>query len=321
MISAGHDCIDAFRPVLEHFHEVRASMNAFVATSVIGAQLLEESFYHESLAILLSARRIGTNNLKLKASLFFALGTAYWKVGHVKEAVDVMTMDLAMVQSIGDVRSECLVLNSIGKCHREMGKYRTALYYYKAQLRLADQLSDKALMAMAISDIGITHYKLEEYLLSLEYHKKCIEYAKELGDATLTTEEFGHAADCHAAMGNGRDALASFDSKWLAKQLALGDDDEKSSCDVNLRVHTDDVRVAPATPGKGAEPRLARLAHSFEKLAIEMRALAGGLKPTQIEASPGLPPPPTAAAKGSISSISPPPSTGSLGSTVTSPWQ
>ncbi|XP_065830517.1 tetratricopeptide repeat protein 28-like isoform X1 [Oscarella lobularis] len=263
---------DTFCPVLEHFQEVNLNSNAFVMTSVIGQQLLGKSYYHEALTVLLSARQIGSDNLKLKASLFSALGTAYWKLRHIEAALDVMTTELAMVQSIDDARAECRVLNSMGKCHQEMGNYKAALHHHKRQAKLAGTFRDTELMAMAISNLGVTYYELKEYTRSLQCHEKCLEYAKDLDDATLMAQELGHTGRCHMVMGNMRDALACFEQQAkIAKQL--DDDDELAKAYSHLGAAHQTQRNYEAALRYHQD--LLDVARTLENPALEARAFAG----------------------------------------------
>lgn len=64
---------------------MKLSKSSFVVISVIGQELLAASHCLPAVAVLESALKIGTANLKLKGSVYSALSSAYWALNSLEK--------------------------------------------------------------------------------------------------------------------------------------------------------------------------------------------------------------------------------------------
>ena len=94
---------ERFGSIFSHLQKVKLDKSAFVTVSVIGQELLACGYSSAAVTVLESALRVGSPSLKLRGSVFSALGTAHWKLGNIDKAIACMQQDLAIAKSLGEL--------------------------------------------------------------------------------------------------------------------------------------------------------------------------------------------------------------------------
>lgn len=88
-------------PIYRQLEQMKLDKSPFVIISVLGQELLSAQQYRASVQVLESALKIGTCSLKLRGSVFSALGSAHWGMGTVDKAVAYMHQDLYVAKQLG----------------------------------------------------------------------------------------------------------------------------------------------------------------------------------------------------------------------------
>ena len=86
---------------MEQLEQLSLDKSAFVITSVIGQELLSSGCYAISITVLEAALQIGTSSQKLKGSVYSALCSAHWALGHIDQALQCMQEDLDVSVKLG----------------------------------------------------------------------------------------------------------------------------------------------------------------------------------------------------------------------------
>ena len=73
---------------------VKLDKNPFIITAVVGQELLSTGHTQAAMKVLEAARAIGTDSLKLEASLLQALGRVHWSLKNTDKALAYMEEDL-----------------------------------------------------------------------------------------------------------------------------------------------------------------------------------------------------------------------------------
>ena len=150
--------------------------------------------------ILEAARAIGTDSMKLEASLLQALGRVNWILGNTEKALEYMQKDLEINESIGDSLGCCRAHESLGTALFSLGRYSEAVVQHTKQNERA-QAVDQWEAISALHRLGQALVKLSKYVEGLKAYKESLKLAKEVGDNSLTARAFSHLGSTHISAG------------------------------------------------------------------------------------------------------------------------
>ena len=220
-----------FQPKLEKFGSLKLDKNPFIITSLIGQELQSANRMEPAVRILEAARAVGTDSLKLEASLLQALGRVNWILGHTDRALEYMQKDLEINETLGDslgccraheslgtalfslgryreaaeqhtkqnvraksvdLREEISSLHRLGQTLGKMSRHQEALKAYKESLKLAKEVGDHPLTARALSYLGSTHISANDVEKAIMWHHHHLSFAKEIQSKEEEAEAYGH---------------------------------------------------------------------------------------------------------------------------------
>lgn len=94
--------LEKLEPKLKQFESLNLHKDPFVITSLLGQELEKANRPEHAVKILEVAHSIGTDSLKLKASLMHALSRIYWLLSNTEKAFYYMEKDLEISTSLND---------------------------------------------------------------------------------------------------------------------------------------------------------------------------------------------------------------------------
>ena len=185
-----------FQPKLEKFESIKLDKNPFIITSVIGQELQTANRMDPAVRILEAARAIGTDSLKLEASLLQALGRVHWILGHTDKALEYMEKDLQINVTLEDSLGCCRAHESLGTALFSLGRYKDAVMQHTQQHMRAQNVDPRESIS-ALNRLGQALVKMKNYQAALKAYKDSLKFAKEIGDHILTARAYSHLGSTH----------------------------------------------------------------------------------------------------------------------------
>ncbi|XP_077353544.1 tetratricopeptide repeat protein 28 isoform X2 [Festucalex cinctus] len=196
---------DSLEPAYRQLRAMKLERSPFMVASLVGQELLTRRFHAAAAETLEAALRIGTCSLKMRGSVFSALGAAYWSLGDTEKSLAYMQQDLDVARTLGDQTGECRAHGNLGSALFSKSSFREALANHRQQLILAMKLKHKETLenrreeARAYSNLGSAYHSKRDYDKAVSYHGRVLKLAQELADRTVEMRAFaglGHAARC-----------------------------------------------------------------------------------------------------------------------------
>jgi tetratricopeptide (TPR) repeat protein len=85
------------------------------------------------------------------------LGTAYYSLGQVEQAIEYHQQALVISRHIGDKRNEGSVLGNLGLAYADLGQVERAIEYYEGALAIARYIGDKRGEGNRLGNLGIIY--------------------------------------------------------------------------------------------------------------------------------------------------------------------
>ena len=185
-----------FQPKLDKFEILKLDKNPFIIASVIGQELQTANLMKPAVRILESARAIGTDSLKLEASLLQALGRVHWILGNTEKALAYMEKDLHNNESLEDIMGRCRAHENLGTALFSLGRYQEAVVQHTKQHLLA-QSADPREAVSALIKLGQALSKMANHQGALKAYKDSLKIAKEIGDPSLIAQSYSLLGSAH----------------------------------------------------------------------------------------------------------------------------
>ena len=185
-----------FQPKLEKFESLKLDKNPFIITSVIGQELQTANHMDPAVRILEAARAIGTDSLKLQASLLQALGRVHWILGNTDKALQYMEQDLRNNESLEDSLGCCRAHESLGTALFSLGRYQEAVLQHTQQHMRAQSVDPREAVS-ALTRLGQALGKMSNFQAALKAYKDSLKIAKDVGDHTLIARAYSHLGSTH----------------------------------------------------------------------------------------------------------------------------
>lgn len=208
-----------FQPKLEKFESLKLDRNPFIITSIVGQELLSASKLEPAMKVLEAARIIGTDSMKLEASLLQALGKVHWTMKNTERALEYMENDLKIRESLGDHPGILRALDNLGIAYSSVGRYDDAIRHHTHQLEMAQSLSDTKEMINALQRLGSAFSKISVYQQALKAYKDAFRLSQDINDEDLMSQGFSNVAQTHIMLGDIDRAI-----QWYHQQLQFAKD-------------------------------------------------------------------------------------------------
>ena len=181
-----------FGPKYEKFESLKLEKNPFIITSVIGQELQSVNRPECAVKILEAARCIGTDSLKLEASLMQALGRVHWLLGNTDKALFYMEKDLEINSSLKDYAGCCRARDNLGIAYFSLGRYEEAVGHHSEQLAIARERGEVLEIINSLTRLGNAYSKQGDSGKALKVYKDSLKLSKESGDQILIARAFSN---------------------------------------------------------------------------------------------------------------------------------
>lgn len=206
-----------FQPKLEKFESLKLDKNPFIIASVIGQELQSASRLEPAMKVLEAARAIGTESLKLEASLLQALGRVHWALSNTDTALQYMEKDLSINETLGDDAGCCRARDNLGVAYFSLGRYQEAVSHHSAQYSLAQGMNSHHEAINSLTRLGNAFAKLGDYSQALRAYKDSLKLSKEIGEHSLIAQAFSNLGCTHLSAGDVDKAIM-----WHHQHLTFG---------------------------------------------------------------------------------------------------
>jgi tetratricopeptide (TPR) repeat protein len=154
-----------------------------------------------------------------KAQALNNLGTAYWRLGEMENALVHFRDALAVGRRAGDGLTMGVAWNNLGNVSLDGGSYSQALAHYGQALEVSRQVNDRVSQARALGNLGIAHECLGHYEDALECQWRALAIYRQLKDdfGQITTQL--NVGNIHYMLGSYDEARIRYeDALTLARQ-------------------------------------------------------------------------------------------------------
>jgi tetratricopeptide (TPR) repeat protein len=159
------------------------------------------------------------NDASLYLTLHNALGSAYYRMGNYKEALDNFLKSLALAEKSGNKLKEYTLLNNIGLLYLDQSDHKNSLDYFLKSLKGAGEHNFTALAGLAANNIGLVYRDKNDYDKSIHYFLMSIEKKKASGNNTLgISVSLANLAEIYKRRKDYRTALLYLDEAESLKR-------------------------------------------------------------------------------------------------------
>lgn len=177
---------------MEKFESLKLDKNPFIIASVIGQELQSVNRPECAVKILEAARSIGTDSLKLEASLMQALGRVHWLLSNTEKSLFYMEKDLEINSTLSDDTGCCRARDNLGIAYFSQGRYEEAVKHHSEQLSIAQGRGELLEMINSLTRLGNAYSKQGDYVKALWAYKDSLKLSKESGDQILVARAFSN---------------------------------------------------------------------------------------------------------------------------------
>ena len=100
------------------------------------------------------------------------LGSAYWSLGQVKEAIGYYEQALGITREIGDRRGEGNSLGNLGNAYADLGQVEKAIGYYEQALGIDREIGDRRGEGAVLGNLGLAYADLGQAEKAIGYHEQ-----------------------------------------------------------------------------------------------------------------------------------------------------
>jgi tetratricopeptide (TPR) repeat protein len=150
------------------------------------------------------------------------LGSAYYSLGQVEEAIAYHQQALAISREIGDRRGEGSDLGNLGLAYADLGQVEEAIAYHQQALAISREIGDRRGEGSDLGNLGSAYADLGQVEEAIEYYRQALEIARQIGDRRNEGNWLGNLGLAYAALGQVGEAIA-YHQQALAISREIGD--------------------------------------------------------------------------------------------------
>lgn len=150
---------------------------------------------------------------KLYADVLLSIGRILKLTGEHGESLEILQQAFNVYVTIGETRSQAIVLQSIGSIYNDARQYDRAIEYFADAVR---RHRDTNLDLAAFNNLGNAHTALEDYPQALNYYTQALSAAEEMGSGMLQARILNNVASLHIANGDWQAADTAVDQAFAA---------------------------------------------------------------------------------------------------------
>ncbi|KFD54157.1 hypothetical protein M513_04934 [Trichuris suis] len=203
--------------------------SAFLVVSAIGQELLSSGAISEAVNVLESALQIDSTSLTLKQSVLSALSSAHWTLGNEKLSLQYLQQDLAIAETLDDVRGKIRARRSLGYLCLKLLRPIEALEHFRLLVELLIEVEEKEDACEVMFFVSQIYQKSGNLNCSLTVIRQCLDLAKQWElTKVFQTKVAVFLGNLHLTMGNEGDAKSVLEE---AVRIAEQSEDVKAETD------------------------------------------------------------------------------------------
>jgi len=169
---------------------------------------------------LIAAQQL--NNRKDEETILGNLGSAYFKLGDVRRALEFYEQALAIACEVGDRHGEGTWLGNLGNTYSALDEPQRAVETYVRALTIAREIGDRRVEGSILINISSIHMRLGETRKALEEHELAWAIAIETGDLRGAATQLGNLAVMFAILNEPEKEIKLLEQA-LTVALEIGD--------------------------------------------------------------------------------------------------
>jgi len=108
------------------------------------------------------------------------LGTAYYRLGEIEQAITYSEQALVLAEQIGDMAKVSIYLDNLGKIHQSKNEITKAILYYEQALAIAKQISDEANIIAYLNNLGNIYHSQNESNKATIYYEQVLTISRQI---------------------------------------------------------------------------------------------------------------------------------------------
>ncbi len=157
-------------------------------------------------------------------------GRIYRKQNLPDKALAEYEKALKQYELLGDKRSACETLISIGNVKYDQQKFLLAMPYYQKALTMARSIPSAGLVAHCFSTMGFAFYSMKEYKTAITYLDSSRAWAQKANNPYLRLDAYQVMSEIHKELGDYKQALENFEAYTLLND-SLNQEQTKRAAD------------------------------------------------------------------------------------------
>ena len=143
------------------------------------------------------------------------VGSAYYRLGQVEQAVEYYEKRLVIAREIGDRRGEGNALGNSGLAYADLGQVERAIECYEKQLVIAREMGDRRGEGNALGNLGVAYALLRQIERAIEYFEKGLVIDREIGDRRGEGADLGNLGSAYLGLGQVERAIECYEERLV----------------------------------------------------------------------------------------------------------
>jgi tetratricopeptide (TPR) repeat protein len=137
-------------------------------------------------------------------------GQDLYQAGRYQEAIAAWEEALKIMQRLGYVQNQGVLLSNIGAAYERLGQLQRSLTYYDKALKIARQAGNVVGQAQTLTNIGNTYIDQGRYTEALDFFNKALAIMRQLGEKQAQAVILNSIGTVYQSQGNYTKAMESF---------------------------------------------------------------------------------------------------------------
>lgn len=135
------------------------------------------------------------------------LGTAYYQLGRVGEAISCYERALFLARKAGTRQGEGTWLGSLASCYSDLGQTSRAIDFYEQALAIARDMGDRYNEGACLGSLANQYSNLGQTSRAIDFYRQALAIARDIGNRSSEGLRLGNLAECYSNLGQTSRAI------------------------------------------------------------------------------------------------------------------